>query len=216
MQPPDPAIRRILDLGCGTARFTAMLGNVYGARIIGVDPSQRMLAQREPATDRLGSFVAANAEALPLGTSTVDLVFLSMVYHHLRPEAAVAEIARVVRPRGAVLVRTPTLDTVAAFEYMRFFPAALAFDRARMPDRPAMEATFVAAGLQPTAHRVVMHRFAGSYAEYYAKVSQRALSSLAAIPDDAFARGLVAFERHCREAEDRPIYKPIELFLFRA
>jgi ubiquinone/menaquinone biosynthesis C-methylase UbiE len=131
MQPPDPAIRRILDLGCGTARFTAMLGNVYGARVIGVDPSQRMLAQREPATDRAARFVAANAEALPLGTSTVDLVFLSMVYHHLRPEAAVAEIARVVRRGGAVFVRTPTLDTVAAFEYMRFFPEALAFDRAR-------------------------------------------------------------------------------------
>jgi hypothetical protein len=79
-----------------------------------------------------------------------------------------------------------------------------------------MEATFVATGLHPAAHRVVMHRFAGSYAEYYAKVSQRALSSLAVIPDDAFARGLAAFERHCRDAEDRPIYEPIGLFLFRA
>ncbi len=58
--------------------------------------------------------------------------------------------------------------------------------------------------------------FTRRYAEYYAKVSQRALSSLAAISDDAFARGLAAFERHCREAEDRPIYEPIELFLFRA
>ncbi len=115
MQPPDPAIRRILDLGCGTARFMAMLAKIYDARVIGVDPSQRMLAQREPAAARAARFVAADAEALPLAPTTVDLVFLSMVYHHLRAEVAVAEIARVVRRGGAVLVRTPSLDTVAAF-----------------------------------------------------------------------------------------------------
>jgi SAM-dependent methyltransferase len=135
-------------------------------------------------------FVPANAEALPLASATVDLVFLSMVYHHLRAEAAVVEIARVVRRGGAVFVRTPTLDTIAAFEYIRFVPEALAFDRARMPHRVVIEATFATVGLHPAAHRVMMHRFAGSHAEYYAKVSQRALSLLAAIPDDAFARGL--------------------------
>ncbi|MGH7413979.1 MAG: hypothetical protein ACREKJ_07235 [Candidatus Rokuibacteriota bacterium] len=55
-----------------------------------------------------------------------------------------------------------------------------------------------------------------SYAEYFAKISARAISSLQAIPDEAFARGLAAFERHCREAEDRPIHEAVEIFLFRS
>jgi hypothetical protein len=59
---------------------------------------------------------------------------------------------------------------------------------------------------------VVRHPFAASYPEYFAKISARAISSLQAIPDGAFDRGLVAFERHCRNAPDRPIYEPVEVF----
>jgi hypothetical protein len=54
------------------------------------------------------------------------------------------------------------------------------------------------------------------YAEYFAKIAARAISSLQAISDEAFARGLGALERHCREREDRPIDEPVEIFLFGA
>ena len=173
-----------------------------------------MLAQRAPSADGAARFVAAHAEALPLGAAKVDLVFLSMVYHHLRPEAAVAEIARVLAPGAHVVVRNPTRETVVGFEYMRFFPEARQVDEARMPARDALVATFAAHGLEASAHRVVMHPFAASYAEYLAKISARAISSLQAISDEAFARGRAAFERHCRAAEDHPIYEPVEIFLF--
>ena len=52
--------------------------------------------------------------------------------------------------------------------------------------------------------------------EYFAKIAARAISSLQAISDEAFARGLGALERHCRETEDRPIDEPVEIFLFGA
>ena len=99
---------------------------------------------------------------------------------------------------------------------MRFFPEALAFDLSRIPPRDGLLATFAAHGLETAAHRVVSHPFAASYTEYFAKISTRAISSLQAIPDEAFARGLAAFERHCRNTPDRPIYEPVEVFLFSA
>jgi SAM-dependent methyltransferase len=137
MLPPAPSIRRVLDLGCGTGRFTEMLGDSYHATV-GIDPSLRMLAQRAPSADSSAHFVAAHAESLPLGAGSMDLVFLSMVYHHLRPRDAVAEIARVLSRNGHVSVRNPTREAVPDFEYMQFFPEALAFDLSRMPPRDGL------------------------------------------------------------------------------
>jgi ubiquinone/menaquinone biosynthesis C-methylase UbiE len=214
MLPPAPSICRVLDLGCGTARFTEMLNDIYAAPVVGVDPSLRMLAKRAPSTNRAVQFIAAHAEDLPLGAGSMDLVFLSMVYHHLQPGRAVAEIARVLTRTGHAVVRNPTRETVAEFEYMRFFPEALAFDLGRMPSRASLAEAFTAHGLEAMSHRVVSHPFAASYIDYFRKISARAISSLQAIPDDAFERGLAAFERHCRGAPDRPIFEPVEVFLF--
>jgi len=75
---------------------------------------------------------------------------------------------------------------------------------------------FAEHGLEAIAHQVVSHPFAASYTEYFAKISARAISSLQVIPDEAFERGLAAFERHCRNTPDRPIYEPVEVFLFSA
>jgi SAM-dependent methyltransferase len=190
-----------------------MLGDSYHATVVGIDPSLRMLAQRAPPADGTAHFIAAHAEELPLGAGSVDLVFLSMVYHHLRPGQAVAEIARVVSRNGHVFVRNPTRQTVPEFEYMRFFPEALELSR---PPRDGLLATFAAHGLETSALRLVSHPFAASYMEYFEKVSARAISSLQAIPDEAFARRLAAFERRCRNTPDRPIYEPVEVFLFSA
>jgi len=52
-------------------------------------------------------------------------------------------------------------------------------------------------------------------AEYLAKIRLRGISSLAAIPDEAFARGLEAFARHCRAAGRRgAVLEPVDLYVF--
>jgi SAM-dependent methyltransferase len=47
--------------------------------------------------------VRGSAEAIPLGDDEVDAVFSGEAYHWFAPEAA-AEIARVLRPRGALVI----------------------------------------------------------------------------------------------------------------
>src|SRR5438046_9467298 len=74
MLPPGPEIRRVVDLGCGTGRFTGLLADVYGTSVVGVEPSSRMLTGREPLAAARGTFLAATAEALPLATGALDLV----------------------------------------------------------------------------------------------------------------------------------------------
>jgi ubiquinone/menaquinone biosynthesis C-methylase UbiE len=76
----------ILDLGCGTGRFSEPLAVHLGARVIAIDPSQKMLNQ---ARGNLGSaditWLRASAEALPLHDGSVDLVFMSMQTNQFNP-----------------------------------------------------------------------------------------------------------------------------------
>ncbi len=212
--PPGLAVTRVVDVGCGTARFVPLLRRLFGAPVVGVDPSLRMLAEREGAD---GLFVAGHAEAIPLADGSFDLAFLSMVYHHLRPALALPELGRIVRAGGHAIVRTTTLEGIeAAVEYLRFFPEALATNRARMPSRAAVVEAFAAQGFACREHRVIPTPLAATRADYCRKIARRGFSSLQLMPDDAFARGLAALERYCRAAgADGPVDELVDLFVFR-
>jgi len=216
--PRSPAVRRVVDLGCGTGRFSSLLAELYGVTVVGVDPSQRMLAKREVDDPSFCHFLAADAEAIPLATGASDLVFLSMVYHHLASvPRALGEMRRVLGPDGHVLVRNPTRDSHdEGYEYLRCFPEAVELSRRTLPSREGLTLAFVVAGFARVRHEVVWHRFADNHTDLLRKISFRGLSTLEAISDEAFSRGLRELERHCREAErDDPIYEPVDLFAFR-
>jgi ubiquinone/menaquinone biosynthesis C-methylase UbiE len=86
-----------------------MLAAELGARVIGLDPSEKMIdqARRKPATSPV-VFGRASAHELPLREGCVDLVFMSQIYHHLADQAAVArECRRVLRAGGYLCIRTP-------------------------------------------------------------------------------------------------------------
>lgn len=213
-----PAIHpggRVVDLGCGTARFTGLLADALNAPIVGIEPSLRMLGERDVHDPRLGPFVAGTAEAIPLATATIDLVFLSMVYHHLRSEPALAEMRRVLRPGGHVMVRTATRDSLGGYIYLAFFPEALAIDRARIPLREELIDACAAAGFTLRDRRIVRQQFAADHDDYYRKIALRGISSLQLISDESFARGLQDFAAYCRSAERAgPVDELVDLFLF--
>jgi ubiquinone/menaquinone biosynthesis C-methylase UbiE len=115
-----------IDLGCGTGRFSEMLAAEFGARVIGLDPSEKMIdqARRKPAASPV-VFGRASAHELPLPDGCVDLVFMSQIYHHLPDPAAVArECRRVLRVGGYVCIRTGTRENDVVVP--SFFPAVRA------------------------------------------------------------------------------------------
>jgi ubiquinone/menaquinone biosynthesis C-methylase UbiE len=211
---PPGEVTRAADVGCGVGRLSRWLAEALEATVVAVDPSPEMLAQAEPAPAVI--YVVGTAEALPIRTGAVDLAFLSMVYHHLvDPADAVAELHRTLRPRGRVLVRTVTRETLDGYAFMAFFPEARALDERRLPGRSVVRAAFAAGGFAETAHRVVDQRVADHPEAYCARVGTRALSSLRMIPDVAFARGLAALEAHCRTLPaDRPFVEPVDVLVF--
>jgi SAM-dependent methyltransferase len=212
---PDARPRRSLDLGCGTGRFTALLAETFGGAVIGLDASVSMLRECPPAPDGALAFAAAQAHAVPLRDTTIDLALLSMVYHLFAPpEPVVAELRRVVRRDGVVVLRTPTRELLDRVAFLPCFPEARAIDEGRIPARASLERVFTAAGFVPLSHATVEQEFASTPADALEKVRRRPFSVLRMISDDAFAAGLARFEAFCREAPPRPLIESLDLFVF--
>lgn len=210
-------VETILDLGCGTGRFSAALAGRFGARVVGLDPSERMLA--EARAKDFGpdvAFCRADGEALPLGDGAVDLVFLSMAFHHLADRAAaVRECRRVLRPGGRVLLRNGTVDRLASYPYVGLFPGVEAVLQDRLVACQEITQVFKAAGFATTHHQVVSHPMAPTWAAYAEKAALKADSILAALSDEAFQAGMTALRAHAVAADPREVVTVnVDFFVF--
>jgi SAM-dependent methyltransferase len=92
--PAEPAV---LDLAAGTGKLTRPLA-AAGARVVAVEPIAEMRAAL-PADVRA---LAGTAEAIPLADAAVDAVTVGQAFHWFDGDAALAEIARVLRPGGVL------------------------------------------------------------------------------------------------------------------
>jgi ubiquinone/menaquinone biosynthesis C-methylase UbiE len=115
------------DLGGGTGDLGAGVARALGARVVVIDPVRQML-QRVPA-DPLVSVRLAQAESLPFPSGYFDALLCCDALHHFRDQgAAVREVARVVKPGGAVLIldaeATGAYRVAAVIERMLGEPAA--------------------------------------------------------------------------------------------
>ncbi len=91
---------RILELGAGTGKLTAVLVGT-GHDVVAIDPAEPMLRQlRSAAGGGSARRVVARAEDIPFSSSSVDVVVAAQAFHWFDPERALPEIARVLRPGG--------------------------------------------------------------------------------------------------------------------
>src|SRR3954469_2747179 len=94
-----------LDAGCGDGRYLAALEAELPARRAGTDISERILETARARVD--ADFRQANLESLPFEDGAFHLVLCSQVIEHvLDAAAAAAELARVLRPGGRLVIST--------------------------------------------------------------------------------------------------------------
>jgi ubiquinone/menaquinone biosynthesis C-methylase UbiE len=211
------SISTILDLGCGTGRFSEGLASRFGACVVGVDPSEKMLAQARRKRQRSGiHYERGTAEAIPLVAGAVDMIFMSMCFHHFRdPERAAWECRRVLRPDGSVVVRTGTREQIQSYPYVPFFPSTRAMLEDLLPDRPGLCSVFETAGFRCVESHIVMQTIAPSWAAYADKLSAGGDSVLARLDEAELASGLDAVRRYGDGPGGRPIVEPIDVLFFR-
>ncbi len=90
----------VVDLGAGTGKLTRVLARRY-RRVIAVEPLDGMRAILERVVGEAES-LAGSAEQIPLPDASVDGVFAGQAFHWFANDQAIAEIARVLRPGGAL------------------------------------------------------------------------------------------------------------------
>ena len=110
--------RVVVELGAGTGKLTRLL-IPSGARIVAVEPVAGM---RDVLTEAVPGVEVRDgtAEAIPVGDAEVDGVVAAQAFHWFDGAAALAEIARVLRPGGSLVVawnvRDRSVDWVAAVD----------------------------------------------------------------------------------------------------
>lgn len=207
--------RTVVDLGCGTGRFTLGLRERFDAHVIGIDPSRRMLS-RAPHRDRL-TYLQASAEALPLADRSVDVVFASMVWQHFEdPQLAGAQIARVLRTGGSLCIRTSTLETLDSNLYLCFFPTARKLNEQSLPSRNHLLQWASRFALSLSHRSTVQQQVDANLYDFAKRIGLRGLSDLNAISDLEFMVGLNKLQQYClRNNAGQPVMEMVDFFVFR-
>jgi SAM-dependent methyltransferase len=199
----------VLDLGAGTGKLTRLLVSRY-AHVIAVEPlaGMRVILERNvPEADVL----AGSAERIPLDDASVDAVFVAEAFHWFDSKASVREVARVLRPRGALVVCFS--DWSRPWELPPAARAAVEERAARVPPAGgpkvatgAWKSGFADAPFAPLAERELLHEWETDrhgVAAYYVSISSIAqlppdereelrAELIALLPDRRYRLGLVA------------------------
>ena len=188
---------RLLDVGCGTGRFTVLASQRLGARSWGIDPSEEMLAQarRREGAGRVG-WKLAEAEHLPFKDAWFDAAHAHLVLHVLRDRpAAYRELARVLQPDGRAVLASFRPEHFQGFYLNRYFPSIPVIDGARFPDPVDVAAELAAAGFADVRVVGIDQPVAPEPAELLERVRGRYISTLHLVPEAEYADGLALLER---------------------
>jgi ubiquinone/menaquinone biosynthesis C-methylase UbiE len=120
---PDRA-EQVLDVACGPGILACALAD-RASHVTGIDLTPAMIEQarirQEAAALDNVSWHVGDATALPFEDASFDVVTTRYSFHHMPdPAAVLAEMKRVCRPDGRIVVidATPTAETQAAYDAM--------------------------------------------------------------------------------------------------
>jgi len=101
----NPSAARMLDVGCGVGLMHKWFDG-HVAEVHGVDMSEKSLTEAQK-NNPASLFALTDGKTLPYEDARFDLAFAVCVLHHLPPcqwSPFIAEIKRVVRPKGIVAI----------------------------------------------------------------------------------------------------------------
>jgi len=149
---------RLLDVGCGTGAAVRLAAPEV-EHATGVDLSPAMIARARELAAGLDNveFVEADSEHLPFDDGAFTALVCTTSFHHYpNPERAVAEMARVLKPAGRLVIGDGCTDNPIARVLDRglrlFQPSHVGFRRSH-----ELATLLADAGLKPQAPLLLWH-----------------------------------------------------------
>lgn len=187
---------KVLDVGCGTGRFSLRLFAVKNSTVCALEPSIEMLKQAV-AKDKLRNvlWLQGDGQRLPFQGDFFNCVYMTLVIHHMEnKEMALQEIHRTLKKGGKCLIMTTSHYRIKR-SILNDFPGVTAIDLKRFPSLPSLKKTMMKIGFNDVhCHRVKQYEDV-STDDYLKRVRKKYISTLTLLSEETFQKGLKIFQR---------------------